>query len=156
MRPKVGDSPATGKTSVTDPSAPPRLYLFVDTDCPLCVRLGRAVAAWDRSGRIAVVDLHGEGAEALLDEAQLAAARSELTVRDGLGNLCRGVEALRRIADLLPGIRRLRWAYQLPGVTPALDRVYRAVHRHRRALCLKCGETWMPSVLRRRRRGRRR
>lgn len=140
----------------TEPT--PRLYLFLDGDCPLCVRFGQAIARWDREGCIALVDLGAQQARALLDDDARAAARAQLTARDRLGTLYRGIEALRRVADLLPGIRRLHWVYGLPGVTPVLDRVYRAVHRHRRALCLKCGETWMPSMKwsRRHRGGRRR
>lgn len=133
----------------------PRLYLFHDRQCPLCRRFAAALGKWNREGAIEVVDVDGQDTAARFPDMDLKAARAELTVRDRLGNTARGVEALRRLSRLLPGLRRLAWIYRLPGVTPAVGAAYRTVHRHRRRLCLNCGEKWMPSLkFSRRRKGR--
>ncbi|MFH1570815.1 MAG: DUF393 domain-containing protein [Gemmatimonadota bacterium] len=132
----------------------PALYLFYDRDCPLCRRFKSAIEAWDRGRHIEVVDLADPRTPARFPDLDLAAARAQLTVRDRLGAAVAGAEALRRLTQVLPGLRHLAWVYQLPGATPVVAAVYRAVNRHRRRLCLQCGETWMPSMKSSRRRGR--
>jgi len=133
---------------------PAQLTLFTDPQCPLCRRLAAALRKWDRQGLVEVVDLDDPTAAARFPRLDLAAARRELTAVDPLGGTHCGIEALRRLSRLLPGLRRLTWLYRLPGVTPAVGAVYRTVHRHRRRLCLKCGEKWMPSLKASRRRRR--
>ena len=130
----------------------PQLYLFYDRDCPLCRRFRKAIETWDREGLIEVVDLADDRTAGRFGTVDVEAARRELSVSDRLGHLSQGVEALRRLTQLLPGIRRLAWVYRLPGVTPMVGRLYGTVHRRRRRLCLKCGGKWMPSLRSRRRR----
>lgn len=133
------------------PSSDPHLYLFYDRDCPLCRRFKKVIEAWDREGLIEVVDLADANTAERFPSVDLEAAQRELSVVDRLGHPLHGLEALRRLTHLLPGIRRVTWAYRLPGVTPMVGRLYRSVHRHRKRLCLKCGERWLSSSRGRRR-----
>ncbi len=123
----------------------PQLYLFYDSGCPLCCRFVEWIERWDRQGAIQALALDDPELPGRFPQLDLDQAHQALTVCDRLGNLSLGVEALRQLARLLPGIRRLKWAYRLPGVTPAIGHAYRVVHRYRKRLCLKCGEKWMPS-----------
>ena len=120
------------------------LYLFYDGRCPLCCRFKKWIERWDRQGVVGMLALDDPAIPARFPGLDLAVAHEALTVCDRLGRTFKGVEALQQLAQVLPGMRRLKWLSRLPGVTPALSRAYRTVHR-RRQLCLKCGEKWMPS-----------
>ena len=121
------------------------LYLFYDGRCPLCCRFKEWIERWDRQGAVGALALDDPAIPARFPGLDLAGANEALTVCDRLGRTFQGVEALRQLAQVLPGMRRLKWLSRLPGVTPALSRAYQTVHRRRRQLCLKCGEKWMPS-----------
>ena len=123
-----------------------RLHLFYDRECPLCGRFKEWIERWDRQGTIQVLSLDDPVLSERFPQLDLDQARQVLTVCDRLGHLSQGVEALRQLTRQLPGIRRVSWVYQLPGVTPALNRVYRTVHRYRKRLCLRCGEKWRSSL----------
>ena len=127
-------------------TTPARLTLLYDDECPLCRRFKEAIESWDAEGVIDIVDLATAESQPRFRYVNFAAARQQLTVCDQLGNASHGIEALRRLTQLLPGIRRLTWVYRLPGVTPAIGKVYQDVNRRRQRLCLKCGEKWMPSL----------
>ena len=131
------------------------MILFYDSKCPLCRRFRDAVEHWDRNKSVDLIDLHAHDTGDRYPQLDLPAALEQLTVMEsGEQEVHRGAAALKRLADVLPGIRRLSWVYQLPGVTPAVNRVYNAVQRRRKQLCLKCGQKWMPSLkASRRRRG---
>ena len=133
-----------------------RLFLFFDRDCPLCCRFAQAIERWDADGSIAVVDVTDPDLAERFPQIDAPSARRELTVlAPADGGVFQGAEALRQLARLLPGIRRLTWAYRLPGVTPVVGQLYRAVHGRRKRMCLRCGEKWMPSMkYSRRKRGR--
>ena len=133
-----------------------QLYLFFDRRCPLCCRFKEAIERWDAAGAIAVVDVVDPETAERFPQVDLEWARRELTVLEPAdGATFQGGEALQRLTRLLPGIRRLAWAYRLPGVTPVVGQLYRAVNRRRKRLCLHCGEKWMPSMkYSRRKRGR--
>ena len=128
-----------------DASASVRLYLPYDSQCPLCTHLKELVARWDRQGQILALALDSPQLPVRFPDLDLEQARRQLTVRDAQGQVFQGGEALQQLARLLPGIRRLSWAYRLPGVAPAVEGLYRTVHRYRKRLCLQCGERWMPS-----------
>lgn len=127
-------------------SSAERLTLLFDSHCPLCCRFKSWVARWDREGAIRILPLDDTTISQRFPDLDLERARRELTVLNRLGQRFEGIEALRQLTAALPGISGLKWVYQLPGVTPALGRVYRAIHRNRRRLCLKCGEKWRPSL----------
>ena len=134
-------------------STPSRIQLLYDPECPLCMQFQETVGGWDRDGVIARIRLDAPDLHERLTPEQLEAAQAELTVIDRLGNHHHGIHALRRLTDVLPGLRRVSWAYRLPGVTPIISGVYRAVNRRRRkeGPCLSCGQKWMPSMKRSRR-----
>ena len=79
-------------------------------------------------------------------QLDLERASEFLTVCDRLGRVREGVEAMRQLTRHVPALRRLQWVYRLPGVTPTLRGIYRTAQRHRKKLCLSCGEKWMPSL----------
>ena len=134
----------------------PQLTLLYDADCPLCRKFVRIIERLDGNDNIEIISVEEGEVDGRFDHIDMARARQELTVCDQLRRPWHGIEAIRRIGEFLPGIRRLSWAYRLPGITPAIGKVYRGVNRQRRRLCLKCGEKWMPSLKTsvRRRRGR--
>ena len=140
---------------MTAPSLP-QLVLIHDGDCPLCRKFVQVIKRLDTDEMIAVVSLEDEETQTRFPHVDMDQVRQQLTVCDQLNRAWHGVEALRRIAALLPAIRRLTWIYRLPGVTPAVGGLYRSVNRHRKRLCLKCGQKWMPSLKHsvRKRRGR--
>ena len=121
------------------------LYLLYDGGCSLCCGFKEWIERWDRRGAVGTLALDDPAIATRFPGLDLAAAREALTVCDKSGRIFQGVEALQQLARVLPGRRRLEWLSRLPGVTPALRRAYRTVHRRRRQLCLKCGEKWMPS-----------
>ena len=135
-----------------------QLYLFYDDACELCVRFKEWVAERDVIGRIAVLPLGGEGLEERFPMVDFDRVREQLTVCDRKGEVYEGVGALRVLGRHLPGLGRLDWVYELPGVLVVAGGVYRTVHRVRKRLCLSCGEQWMPSkkYSQRKRRGGRR
>ncbi|MED5414707.1 MAG: DUF393 domain-containing protein [Candidatus Latescibacterota bacterium] len=125
-----------------------RLQLLYDPDCDLCLQFQETVGGWDRQGTIERIPLDDASLAERLTAAQLEAARAELTVIDRRGNLHHGIQALRRLTEALPALKRVSWAYRLPGVTPIVNKIYRAVSSRRRTNrpCLNCGEKWMPSM----------
>ncbi len=123
-----------------------QLYLFYDGSCALCRRFADVVGRWDTSQSIAVIDLADPGIAEQFPQIDMESAVQELTVSDPAGRVFQGSQALQRLTRQLPGIRSLSWAYRLPGVVPAVGRVYGAVNRRRKQLCLHCGQKWMPSM----------
>ena len=123
-----------------------RLYLFTDPTCPLCRQFRKWIDHLDRDGLIEIVALDDPQLPARFPQLDLKRASEFLTVCDRLGRVREGVEAMRQLTRHLPALRRLQWVYRLPGVTPTLRGVYRTAQRHRKKLCLSCGEKWMPSL----------
>lgn len=121
----------------------PRLYLFYDPACPLCRRFKSLVGSWDRHGRIKAVGLDPENLARHFPDFDIQAAQRQLTVCDAAGVCRRGEEALKRLAEELPGLSRLGWVWRLPGTGTALRRAYRAAD-NRRAECRQCSGGWRP------------
>ena len=125
---------------------PVQLTLLYDPECDLCRRFQETVARWDTDGAIECVPLDDPSLQRRLADEELIAAQAELTVLDTDGTAHRGEAALRRLTEVLPGVRRLSWAHRLPGVTAAVGALYRGVQRRRaRKPCLHCGEKWKSS-----------
>ncbi len=124
----------------------PALYLFYDGDCPLCCRFKEWIDRLDTQNAVCALSLSDAELPTRFPHIDLQEARQHLTACDGEGRVFHGVEALRQLTRVLPGLRRLTWVYRLPSVTPAAQRAYRAVNRNRKRLCLQCGEKWMPSL----------
>ena len=127
-------------------SGPARLRLFSDPACPLCRQFRKWIGHLDREGLIEIVDLDDPRLPERFPQLDRERASEVLTVCDRLGHLREGIEAIRQLSRHLPALRRLQWLYRLPGVTPTLRGVYRTAQRHRKKLCLSCGEKWMPSL----------
>ena len=134
------------------------LYYLYDDTCELCVRFKEWVEDRDMGGVVAAVPLTEEGLQERFPMVDFKRAAKELTACDRRGEVYVGAAALRVLGRHLPGLERLDWIYQLPGVQVVFDRVYRTVDRVRKRLCLSCGDAWMPSKKygQRRRRGGRR
>ena len=71
----------------------------------------------------------------------MQAAQRQLTVCAAEDDCWRGEDALKRLAEELPGLGRLGWVWRLPGAGSALRRAYRAADR-RRTGCRACGGRW--------------
>ena len=140
---------------MTAPSLP-QLVLIHDGDCLLCRKFVQVIKRLDTDEMIAVVSLEDEETQTRFPHVDMDQVRQQLTVCDQLNRAWHGGNASQRFDALLPAIRRLTWIYRLPGVTPAVGGLYRSVNRHRKRLCLKCGQKWMPSLKHsvRKRRGR--
>jgi predicted DCC family thiol-disulfide oxidoreductase YuxK len=123
-----------------------RLHLFYDSACPLCRQFIKWIRHLDREGLVEILPLDDPQMPGRFPQLDVERANETLTVCDRLGHLREGVEAVRQLTLHLPGLRRLQWVYRLPGVTPTLRGVYRGAQRHRKKLCLSCGEKWMPSL----------
>ncbi len=124
----------------------PALYLFYDGECPLCCRFKEWIDRLDAEGAVCALALDETDLPERFPQLDLQVARREITVCNGLGQLFHGIEALRQLTRILPGLRRLDWIYRLPGATPIARRAYRAVNRRRQRLCRQCGEKWLPSL----------
>ena len=123
-----------------------QLYLLFDGSCALCRRFADLVGRWDEHGSIGVVDFGDPDVEERFPQLDLELASQELTVCEPAGGVFHGSLALERLTRLLPGIRSLSWVYRLPGVVPAVGKLYNTVNRRRKRPCLHCGEKWMPSM----------
>ena len=123
-----------------------RLHLFADPNCPLCRQFRKWIVHLDREGLVEIVELDDPRLPERFPQLDLERASEFLTVCDRLGRVREGVEAMRQLTRHVPALRRLQWVYRLPGVTPTLRGIYRTAQRHRKKLCLSCGEKWMPSL----------
>lgn len=121
-----------------------QLQLFYDPECAVCMRFKEWVALRDAQGRIGLVEL-AEGVEERFPHIDFERAAEQLTACDAQGRIYEGMAALRQVARRLPGLARLDWIYDLPGVLRVTGGVYRTVHRVRKHLCLRCGQRWTSS-----------
>lgn len=122
-----------------DLPGPVRLHLFTDGSCPVCRRFRAWVEARDTEGRIEVLNLDEPDLAERFPRLDLGMARQQLTVLDATGEVHRGLTALRRLGQCLPGLRQLDWIYELPGIRTLAAGLYHAVNRYRKGPCLGCG-----------------
>ncbi|WP_397542863.1 DCC1-like thiol-disulfide oxidoreductase family protein [Roseovarius salis] len=106
------------------PDAAGRLTVYHDGSCPLCAMEIAHYADQDDAGRLAFVDVSEPGAEPGADLTRHAAMR-RFHVRRSDGTLLSGAAAFAEIWRTLPRWRIAGRVAALPGVTAALEGVYR-------------------------------
>jgi predicted DCC family thiol-disulfide oxidoreductase YuxK len=109
----------------------PRLTVFFDGLCPLCLREIAHYRRLDRAGALRLVDLHAAGPELEAIGVRPRDALWRLHVLDRTGHLHTGVAAFAAIWSELPGYRWLARVVRALRVEPVLELGYQAVTRWR-------------------------
>ncbi|HRP75748.1 MAG TPA: DUF393 domain-containing protein [Rhodocyclaceae bacterium] len=106
----------------------PGLTVYYDGACPVCVR----DRAWYErlstrtESSVKWVDITGLDAELHACGIDPAAALRELHVRDANGKVHRELDAYILLMSRVPALKPLAWLIGLPGLRPALSRLYRS------------------------------
>lgn len=111
------------------------LTVWYDGGCPLCVREIALMRRLDRRGRLRFVDVSDDTSSCPLDRGDLLA---RFHVSDAQGRFYSGAAAFAAMWRAIPLLRPLGLLALLPGMTWALERLYRAFLRVRPTL-----QRWM-------------
>ena len=109
------------------------LTVLYDAGCRFCTRIAARLASMDRLGRLRFVPLQ-MAAHDRPEVRELAASRdlaSSLHVVDEQGRWAAGGEAMVRVWEEVPTLRRLARLARLPLVRLLVEPVYRFVAEHR-------------------------
>ncbi|MGQ5523509.1 thiol-disulfide oxidoreductase DCC family protein [Chitinimonas sp. PSY-7] len=106
------------------------LTLFFDSRCPLCSAEMRRLERWDKHGRLAYIDMHGEGFDAADYGTTLAAMDAELHGLDVDGRLLVGIDAIAAAYSAV-GFAWLVWPLKLALTKPLWRKTYRWFARNR-------------------------
>jgi predicted DCC family thiol-disulfide oxidoreductase YuxK len=106
-----------------------RWILIYDGDCEFCQSQIRLVERLDQQRRIEAIPFQSADLEACGVGRQAAEEAMHLVTPSG--KVTRGAEAARDVLRLLPRVRLLAWAFQLPGALPVAEGAYRWVARRR-------------------------
>ena len=104
-----------------DHTLTPRLTVWYDGACPLCIREIAWMRRLDRAQRIAFVDLTKPEAPCPIDRS-LMLARFHVTRPDG--QTMSGAAAFAAMWREIPLLRPLGLIARLPGILPVLERAY--------------------------------
>lgn len=111
------------------------LTVWYDGGCPLCTREIALMRRLDRRARLRFVDVSDGATACPLDRADLLA---RFHVSDAQGRFYSGAAAFAAMWRAIPLLRPLGLLALLPGMTWALERLYRAFLRVRPTL-----QRWM-------------
>ncbi|WP_294250720.1 DUF393 domain-containing protein [uncultured Sphingomonas sp.] len=111
------------------------LTVWYDGGCPLCVREIALMRRLDRRERLRFVDVSDDTSSCPLDRGDLLA---RFHVSDAQGRFYSGAAAFAAMWRAIPLLRPLGMLALLPGMTWALERLYRAFLRVRPTL-----QRWM-------------
>lgn len=111
------------------------LTVWYDGGCPLCIREIALMRRLDRRGKLRFVDVSDGTTTCPLDRADLLA---RFHVSDARGRFYSGAAAFAAMWRAMPLLRPLGLLALLPGMTWALERLYRAFLRVRPKL-----QRWM-------------
>lgn len=111
------------------------LTVWYDGGCPLCTREIALMRRLDRRGRLRFVDVSDDTSSCPLDRGDLLA---RFHVSDAQGRFYSGAAAFAAMWRAIPLLRPLGLLALLPGMTWALERLYRAFLRVRPTL-----QRWM-------------
>ncbi|OAN60100.1 DCC1-like thiol-disulfide oxidoreductase family protein [Sphingomonas sp. TDK1] len=111
------------------------LTVWYDGGCPLCVREIALMRRLDRRGRLRFVDVSDDTNSCPLDRGDLLA---RFHVSDAQGRFFNGAAAFAAMWRVIPLLRPFGLLALLPGMTWALERLYRAFLRVRPTL-----QRWM-------------
>lgn len=106
------------------------LTLFFDSRCPLCAAEMRRLAKWDKHGRLAYIDMHGEGFQAATYGTSLAAMDAELHGLRADGRMLVGIDAIAA-AYTAVGLGYLVWPLKPALTKPFWRQLYRWFARNR-------------------------
>lgn len=124
------DTPASdhgsGATSATAPE--PRVTVWFDGACPLCVREIALFRRLDRRGAIRFEDVSSEAASCPLDRAELL---ERFHAQERGQPIVSGAAAFATMWRAIPWLRPVGEAARLPPVLWVLERAYRAFIRMR-------------------------
>lgn len=109
--------------------------VWYDGGCPLCTREIALMRRLDRRGRLRFVDVSDDTSSCPLDRGDLLA---RFHVSDAQGRFYSGAAAFAAMWRAIPLLRPLGLLALLPGMTWALERLYRAFLRVRPTL-----QRWM-------------
>ena len=123
---KSDSSPA----STTQDAAAPRLTVWYDAQCPLCVREIAWMRKLDRDRAIEFISAYQASDCPLSQKALLA----RMHARDSAGVYLSGAAAFAAMWRVLPGLRPFGWAAQWPPVLKGLEWAYLRFLRVRPAL----------------------
>jgi predicted DCC family thiol-disulfide oxidoreductase YuxK len=120
-------------------AAQPRVRLYYDDRCPLCIRSVTVVQYFDLRGRLAYCPLSAPDSERALAAAgvPMHEAFAAMHTLDPAGRASAGVDAIRTIGRSVGAFHGLYWLLSLPGARSAAGVVYRrvAATRQRFAAC---------------------
>jgi predicted DCC family thiol-disulfide oxidoreductase YuxK len=123
--------------------ARPRLVVLFDRDCGICQASARALARWDRSGRLEMMPLQAAAESSRATLAAVAAAHSlEAAVHvvdEATGRVASGGDAALAIAAELPGGAVIGPLRSLPPFRWVVGRLYDVVARNRHAIGRRLG-----------------
>lgn len=111
------------------------LTVWYDGGCPLCAREIALMRRLDHRGRLRFVDVSDDTSSCPLDRGDLLA---RFHVSDAQGRFYSGAAAFAAMWRAIPLLRPLGLLALLPGMTWALERLYRAFLRVRPTL-----QRWM-------------
>ncbi len=106
------------------------LTLYFDNACPFCRREMARLRRWDRSGRLAFVDIAGPGFDPAPLGVSLAAMNTEMHGLRADGAMLVGTDAILA-AYTLAGRAWLVWPLRVPALRPMLASAYRGFARNR-------------------------
>jgi len=108
--------------------ADPRLKVYYDGDCPLCLRTVIVVEHFDVRRAVRFLDLQTHAAsEPALAGLEQDALLKDLYAVDHLGSRYQGVDAYIQILKAMGYTRPLGWLLQMPGIYHLAHRIYRHV-----------------------------
>ncbi|HEY9104149.1 DUF393 domain-containing protein [Chitinimonas sp.] len=106
------------------------LTVFFDSQCPLCAAEMRRLSRWDRQGRLAYIDMQGEGFDATRYGASYAAMDAQLHAQTADGQMLVGIDAISAIYQAV-GKGWLTWPLRWQWARPTLSWGYRRLARYR-------------------------
>ena len=123
-------TPATPPTATPATLGGPRVTVWFDGDCPLCVREIALFRRLDRKGAIAFVDVAGDGSCPLDRDTLLARFHAQ----ESGGGMVSGAAAFAAMWRAIPLLRPMGELARTPALLWLLERLYRLFLRVRPAL----------------------
>jgi predicted DCC family thiol-disulfide oxidoreductase YuxK len=108
------------------------LYTVVyDGTCDVCIRVAKAVQAWDRHSQLEVVPLHSPGVMARFPWIPPQAYADALQLIGPGGRTWEGTAAIEQLLRVLPRGELISWVFVIPFARRIAERLYRWFARNR-------------------------
>lgn len=121
-----------------------QLTLYHDGKCPFCASEMARLAAWDKSGRLAFVDISEPGFDPAHLGATMAQLNLEIYSQTAQGKVLIGVDSILAAYPLV-GRGVLVWPLRVPLLRGVLARLYRLFARHRYTMSRLLGYKLAPA-----------